>query len=174
MPIDPSFQVHLEAKRKAVSAAKRALEAAEKKLETLQAELRGWEEAARLLQTPTDSVLRPTAGEDGQEAEDANRGNIDQKRGLSTVWKAVIAHMAAQYPADFSLSDVGTLCENNGGAVKPESVRSQMHTYDERGFVKRTEPGRFQATAAGAAAADVSLGSPKSETAADSSPAAAT
>jgi len=142
MALDPIFQQHLDGKRRAVAQARKQLEKAQKHLETVEAELRGWEQAAEAMLRP------PNSQSDGV-----------PKRGLSDRWKSVIGEMAAIHPKDFSLSDVAILTDKHGLKLSPDTLRGQMHHYvSESKFLERTTPGRFRVTLDGAVAAGVSLG----------------
>jgi hypothetical protein len=161
---DPAFLQRLEAKRKVVAKAKKVAEEATKKAEVLEAELRGWEEAASCV---------------GDE-EPEQTGSSTPTRGLSAAWKGVIGTIAKAHPKEFSLIEIGHLASAQGISAKAETIRTQMHGYAEegRGYVERTSPGMYRATIVGAAAAEVELGgvdpNDSEETAgADQAPAAA-
>ncbi|MGE0254481.1 MAG: hypothetical protein AB7N54_18800 [Alphaproteobacteria bacterium] len=145
-----SLQQQLEAKRRAVESARRSVIAAQKRVETLEAELRGFEEATKvLLGADQEPVVQP-------EPAPSSAGS-DRRRGLSELWKSVIAAMSARYPRDFSLSDIERLCAQYGTQTQKTTIRSQMHIYSEQGLVERTMPGRFRVTPTGAVAAGVQL-----------------
>lgn len=143
MSANGDFQERLEAKRVAVRQARAAAEKATKKADALEAELRGWEEAASCI-----------TGETG-----AMEASASPKRGLSEGWKSVLAAIAQQYPKEFTLAEIATLCEQHNVTAQPDTIRSQMHIYTmDRKYLTRTSHGRFQATQEGATAAAVTLG----------------
>ncbi len=140
------LQVMLDQKRKAVQQARKALEKAQKNLETVEAEFRGWEEALKAM------TAAAGAGSNSSPPEPA-------RRGLSEEWKKVIGDIAMSHPQDFSLAEIASTAEAYGIDAKPDTLRGQMHHYTtQRNFLERTSPGRFRATAEGAAAAGVLLG----------------
>lgn len=138
---DPDFPRRLAAKRHQVAKARKAAEDAVKKADFLEAELRGWEQAANI------------------DASSETNGSGSPKRGLSGGWKAVMAAMAQAYPKDFTLVEIGILAAANNIQAKPDTIRTQMHGYVESHYLDRTESGVFRVTAAGAAVAEVELGS---------------
>ena len=139
---DPSFLQKLEAKRAQVAKAKKNAAEAAKRSETLEAELRGWEEAAETM---------------GLSVGSADTGPTP-KRGLSSKWKAVIAHMASAYPQHFTLDDITGLATASGINSTRETIRSQMHGYVESKYLERISDGTYRAAPDGARAAEVSLG----------------
>jgi hypothetical protein len=162
MSSEETLADHVRAKRKAVVKARQTAEKAAKHLETLEAELRGCEEAARAINLNID-----------EEAPNQD-GAAVPKRGLSSRWKAVIAQMAAKYPANLTLKEIGELAKAQGLKSEEDTIRSQMHTYAGR-YVERMGPGMYRVTAEGAAAAEATLGAEESEneTAGAEAPAAA-
>ena len=142
---DKTLAEKLEAKRRQLEKTKKTAQEWAKKAETQEAELRGFEEAARFMGADSDAS-QDSAG--------------PPTRGLSGAWKAVIAHMATKHPQEFTLAEIGALAAANSVNAQPETIRSQMHGYasDEKKYVERTAPGTYRATAAGADAADVTLG----------------
>lgn len=145
----PTFQQQLEQKRKAVAAAKKALEKAKKNLESGEAELRGWEEAALAI----TGAVPPTPLTPSRAPEPGNRG-------LSEKWKGVITVMALGYPRQFDLDDIAQIAAQYDLKPTADTLRGQMHHYStESRYLERVGKGVFRATADGAAAAGVALGS---------------
>ena len=80
-------------------------------------------------------------------------------RGLSDTWRLVLANVQLRYPRAVRLHRIYKLAEEHCG-LQPESVRSQLATYVNRGYLERSAPGRFrmspeQAELAGVTAGDI-------------------
>lgn len=151
--LPPEFTEQLEAKRREVEEARRALSDRE-------SELRGWEQAAKLLITKIDHTteIAPRHRDRPQNVVD---GGFGSKRSLSERWRAILAGMVNEYPQPSSFDDLELLAEVEGHKTDRNTLRSQMSLYAKNGFVERVGDARYRITEAGAKAAGKQL--PKNE-----------
>lgn len=140
-----------------MEAKRRELDEARSRVVLLEAELRGWEDAAQAFgfnqvrAAPESEAVKP----------EAHSGR--RKRGLNARSKATLAGMAKDYPKDLSFDEIEQHSERAGFPVERATLRSQMALYANMGFVERIGSGRFRITLAGAEAADVTLPPPSDQ-----------
>lgn len=122
--------------------------ALEREIIVLEAEIRAYEEALRLVSGEAGS------GDDGgQEGGSAPEGTHDRAgpvprkpRNLSPHWARIIAVMAERRSSPTSIADIVGIAAANGLTLSKPTVRSQMSLYTARGITKRVGQGCFTVT----------------------------
>jgi hypothetical protein len=72
------------------------------------------------------------------------------RRGPRGPWKSVMQELArSRSSAEFDISSVEGASQAVGGAMNPNTIRSQMANYAHAGFLERVRPGWFRFTATG-------------------------
>lgn len=112
-------------------------------VELKEAELRGMEHAARFMvpSEQTTVVVEEASGE------------IDSKREgmrISQKWRVVLMQLASAYPSDLPLDEIKRNAMAAGADVNENTLRAQMATYANAGYVERMRAGRFRLTQSGA------------------------
>lgn len=142
------FKQALEKRRRDLTQARVALETARNKVALLEAELRGWEGAAAVL------ALGQVRGEI---AAGSSLRNPSPDRTVRGRWAQIMKSAAGAYPAAWSFEDWEAAAAQAGKPIHRASLRSQMSTYTQWGFVERVSDGVYRITKLGAAAAGSAL-----------------
>ncbi len=80
-------------------------------------------------------------------------GEIDSKREgmrISQKWRVVLMQLASAYPSDLPLDEIKRNAMAAGADVNENTLRAQMATYANAGYVERMRAGRFRLTQSGA------------------------
>jgi chromosome segregation ATPase len=122
----------LEKKIRKVRAAKISIR---DKLEHLEGELLGLKAAQEIL---------------GNESEDADFDEEIDRRGreMSPAWKNILGLFSRLSPNSVSIGDVMNFIAENDIRINRNAVRSQLHLYAQRGYLRRTGDGMYKATEA--------------------------
>lgn len=121
----------------------RQKERAEARLQAAKLQLEAVEEAMRVLGLPTGEQQLVKI-----EIADAP-AQATKQRNLSDPWRAVLARIAALYPGDVGLDDIGRWCSAIGLSANPDTIRSNMHENKRRGLIESSGRGRFKITQEG-------------------------
>lgn len=74
--------------------------------------------------------------------------NLPTGRGISTAWKKILNYFLQKSPNYVSISEVMQFISENELGISRNAVRSQLHLYEQRGFLKRVSEGEYKATGA--------------------------
>lgn len=107
-------------------------------LEIVEAEIRAYEDAWRLVNAP----VAETAPEDANEGE-------RRERALAPQWADMLRFIGERGKA--SLNDLMAYAADKEHGINRNTLRSQVSIYSERGWLDRVEVGTFRLTEAGAA-----------------------
>lgn len=73
-----------------------------------------------------------------------------RSRAISEQWKALLLYIAGVWPGAVRNDDILGHAETAGIKISRESLRSQLSTYTNRGFLERVEQGVYRITELGA------------------------
>lgn len=113
--------------------ARRRAEELRIELEKLEGELSGLR-AARAIVT----------GEDHSPNQDV--ATPSKRTEISGPWRKILSHFVSKSPNAVSIDDVMIFIHNNNLEIGRNAVRSQLHNYAQRGFLKRISDGLYIAT----------------------------
>ena len=153
MPLPPDFLRKLDAKRGELNQLRH-------RITVMEAEVRGWEEAALALDASHDPVAGQ-APRDGPAYSPPVPPRPDSTPSIRRSWQSLLRETAKHYPADVSLDDMERMSVNLGDPTTRNTLRSQMSTYAARNLVERTRQGRYRLTRAGADALGIQLPMPQ-------------
>lgn len=154
MTLPPEFIAGLIAKRDEADQARKRLEDARQSLALLEAELRGWESAARLLNGGVNASAASAPQGPSAQMRPYGDSNLPAMR---RQWKTLLAATAKSFPSDLSLDDMERLSVEVGVPANRNTLRSQMSIYAGHGVVERTGTGRYRLTPLGARVVGVAL-----------------
>lgn len=155
MTLPPEFIFGLTAKRDEVNQARRRICDAQQNLALVEAELRGFEAAARLFDKSADTAT-PSASFTSRHERQASP-SASAVRGIRSQWKLLLAATAKHYPSAMHLDDIERLSRDVGVPTNRNTLRSQMSIYASHGVVERTGTGRYRLTPLGATAVGITL-----------------
>lgn len=154
MTLPPEFIAGLASKRDEVHQAQQRVYEAQQKLALVNAELRGFEMAARLFDksisvTPVDAV-----------GPNRNKLDVETSATLPNIrrqWRTLLSATAKTYPGDLHLDDLEKLAFDIGVPANRNTLRSQLSIYAAHGVVERTGTGRYRLSPLGATAVGITL-----------------
>ncbi len=157
MTLPPEFLAGLTAKRDEASQARQRVYDAQQKLALVEAELRGFEMAARLLDKNTSTApSSAVASATPRHIRQASQSDSELP-GIRRQWRVLLAATAKFYPSDMHLDDMERLSVDVGVPANRNTLRSQMSIYARHGVVERTGTGRYRLTPLGATAVGITL-----------------
>ena len=65
---------------------------------------------------------------------------------ISAPWRKILSHFVSKSPNAVSIDDVMIFIHNHNLEIGRNAVRSQLHNYAQRGFIKRIRDGLYVAT----------------------------
>ena len=148
------FEKYLVDKRAAVELAQRELDLAAKRLEVLTAELKGAEEAARLLQKAVSpGEIAPRASAAFQEVKHSitapSELKLKRPRQLGAHYLALLRALHDRDPDSTGLDELATAIDLNRYPEPRSCLRSMMHQLVLFGYCERERAGWFLITRAG-------------------------
>jgi hypothetical protein len=77
---------------------------------------------------------------------DLSESQILRGRDISPAWRMILGYFLKRLPAPASIGDVMGFIADNDLRISRNAVRSQLHLYANRGFLKRVGDGLYKAT----------------------------
>lgn len=68
-------------------------------------------------------------------------------REMSNEWKEILSYFRKVAPQPVSIDEVMQFIDTRGLDINRNAVRSQLHSYVNRGFLERVDEGRYRASA---------------------------
>ena len=115
---------------------RQSLREAQNRLQTLEGELEGFTKARELLVGESSSC---GVSDDIEPSE--HRG-----REISRDWRKILGHFLKVAPNPMSIDDIMGFINKSNMVISRNAVRSQLHIYCNRGFLKRVSDGHYRAT----------------------------
>ena len=134
-----------------VSAKRLELQEARHRVDILEAELRAWETALRII-SKQDPAMTNRARLLSSEQ---NRSSETTRRGINTNWRTILTVVVRHHQDIFDLDDIEAASEKAGHPTNRNTIRSQMANYVNAGLVERVDQGRFRLTPSGAVAVGI-------------------
>lgn len=149
MPLPPDFLRRFDAKRSELSQLR-------DRVAVMEAELRGWEEAASALGASSATDFADASRDSSPFSPPVPSRTAATPR-VRRSWQALLKETAKRYPADVTLDDMERMSGELGNPTTRNTLRSQMSIYTTQRLVERTGQGRYRLTRVGAEALGIQL-----------------
>ncbi|WP_259782080.1 hypothetical protein [Aestuariispira ectoiniformans] len=137
------METQIDERNRRVAEIQAEIDELQHEISTLKAEVRAYQDALE------------HAPEDTSKATKRRKGT--RQRQLSETWKRIIGGIFAFYPEDLSLDHISVIAGLLGyDDIKEDSMRSQIASLVNKGYVERVSPGLFKVTQENIRAAGVS------------------
>jgi hypothetical protein len=130
-----------------IAVKRRQLAELERSIELLRVEIATYEDALSLVElTRADSQSARTRSR--QTAVSTNQ-RVRRERGISPSWRTILERVGRNGPQPVDLDDIARFARDAGLDVSSANLRSQMASYNKRGWLERVRPGRYKLSPAG-------------------------